>query len=467
MELKELQAKYPEFIYKGYSWKIQNGGLTADFSFLLGDIEFSPRVVVAGVSQSAVDRLGEAAVSNLVFNIGMAEIPSYWKAACSPRIVIEAGYLDKKQAAFWQDLIFNMGQFFYENNLPFIRPDFKIVSQKPLCVPRINLKMSSRCLVPLGGGKDSLVTLEIIRQSGRPALTYTVNANTALEAVITAVAVKNVFIERYIDKKLVAIKDQGFLNGHTPVSAVFSVCGAAVAALFDCGYLAISQERSSDEGNVRYLGHNVNHQYSKSLVFEKKFRAYCRNYLVKNLNYFSFLRPLYEMQIAALFSRYPQYFPCFVSCNKGFTIKNRQAKTNSGWCGKCSKCLSTFVLLYPVLGREQMVKIFGKNLFEDHSLAPIMVDLLGEGMAKPFECVSTFNEMRAAFYLAQAMEGKSALDLPLLAEFRKNYLSKYKNINRLASKIFASWSNRHCLPLSLAALLKKSRVKTSFCQNRA
>jgi UDP-N-acetyl-alpha-D-muramoyl-L-alanyl-L-glutamate epimerase len=309
MELEFLQKKYPEFVYDKFEWNIAGGDLVATFDFFLGDIEFNPSVTIRGIDVRRIEKIGKPAIDSLVFNMGLAEIPSYWKAACPPRIVVRAGYLDKVQADFWSDLIANMGQFFYENNLPFIKPKFYVVCAKPAKYPAaFKSKPARRYLVPMGGGKDSLVTLEVLREAKNELKTFTLNANMALKQVISITGQTNIFVERRIDKKIIELNNQGYLNGHTPFSSILAVLGVCLAALFDCRYVAISQERSSNEGNAKYRSRTVNHQYTKTFEFENKFRRYSRKYLAANIDYFSFLRPLYEIQIAEIFSRYPEYF---------------------------------------------------------------------------------------------------------------------------------------------------------------
>jgi len=453
MELELLQEKYPKFIYESYNWEIGGGDLTANFSFTMGNIKFNPGIIIRKVNLAQIEKIGKSEISNLIFNIGLAEIPSYWKAACPPKIVVKAGYMDKGQIKFWQDLIFNMGQFFYENELPFLKPEFEVVAQKQKIAP-IQKRFSGRYLVPMGGGKDSLVTLELLRAKNKEIETFTLNANAALKKVIAVSGAKNIFVERRIDPKLVELNGQGYLNGHTPFSSILAALGVGLAALYGYKYVAISQERSSSEGNVEYLGREVNHQYSKSFAFENKFRAYSKKYLAKNIEYFSFLRPLYEIQISKIFSRYPEYRQSFLSCNKPFTISARENGQDFGWCGRCSKCLSIFAMLYPFIGKFAAEKIFGKNLFEDSELLPVMLQLCGQSGCKPFECVGTANETLAAFYLSLSnTEGAKPC---LLAYFEKNILPKYPRLESQSKKIISSWNGSHNIPESLVPAVERA-----------
>jgi len=469
MELEYLQKKYPEFIYENCRWRVEGDRLLFDFKFLMGDIEFAPSIAVRGVDLARIDALGAEVVSNLAFNIGLAEIPSYWKAACSPRIVVKAGYLDGGQVKFWRDLIANMGQFFYENNLEFIVPEIAVMAPKAGGLGLFTAGLAERFLVPLGGGKDSLVTLEVIRsylagkeaqkeQLGDKLITFTLNANAALKNVAAATQEKNIFVERQIDPRLIELNRQGYFNGHTPFSSILSIMGVALAIIFDCRTVAISQEQSSNEGNVVYRGRRVNHQYSKTFEFENKFRDYSKKYLAKSVEYYSFLRPLFELQIAMIFARYPQYFSTFLSCNRAFTIKNVQSGANAGWCGTCPKCLSIFSMIYPFVGAAAASRIFGQDLFKNAALMSLMRELLGQTDCKPFECVGTLKETRAAFYLSLLRAEKEEFaGLPVLLHiFKDEYLGQYRDIKKESQKILTAWNNQNNLPKDQQIELKNA-----------
>ncbi len=465
MELESLQKKYPEFIYESFRYELIGSDLRAEFKFIVGDIAFSPVVIIRGVDSARIRTLDKSALDNLIFNIGLAEIPSYWKATCSPKIVIKAGYLDNNQIAFWRDLIANMGQFFYENDLPFISPEFTVTVSKKEKFFVFDAELADRFLVPLGGGKDSLVTLELLKEyyrekpfagarSGEKVITFTLNANPALRAVVEMTKTENIYIERQIDPRLLELNRLGYFNGHTPFSSILAVLGTALNVIFNCRYTAISQERSSNEGNTIYRGKKINHQYTKTIDFENKFRAYSKKYLAKNAEFFSFLRPLYELQITMLFSNYPQYFDTFLSCNRAYTIANRQ--NNAGWCGNCAKCLSIFAMIYPFIGEAGVMRVFRQNLFKNAGLLPLMREMIGQAACKPFECIGTVNETRAAFYLSLKLAcQKNPAGLPVLLQiFENQYLPGYRNIDKDSSNILFSWDDKNNLPKDLQTGLK-------------
>ena len=132
MSFEQLRKKHPEFIYKGFETKFEGGNLKIYFNFEISpDLKFRPEVVLSNVFPHP---MWEASLNNLVFNLGMVELLSYWKATCSPKIIIKAGYLDPDQISFWKKLLIKgLGEFFYTNKIDFTINDlvhFVILNQK-------------------------------------------------------------------------------------------------------------------------------------------------------------------------------------------------------------------------------------------------------------------------------------------------------------------------------------------------
>jgi hypothetical protein len=400
-----FRRKYPKFIYRNYAYKISGRNLEIFFDFALrgfeqkggfSDIKFRPKIVIKNIDRKRLAGTGERALDNLVFHLGLMEIPSYWKATCSPEIEIRAGFLNPEQIKWWKDTIIRgMGQFFYENRIDWRSPEFlKITSTNHKAAAIFRCPLKNRYLVPLGGGRDAIVTLELLEKQNKKINAFLVNPTRAAKQVLKVAKIKNpVIVERKIDPALLKLNKNGYLNGHTPFTAVLSFLAVTCAALFDYKNIAFSLEKSANEGNVRYLGKIINHQWAKSSEFERKFKDYCKKYLIKNLNYFSPLRPYTELQISKMFTKHPQYFSVFSSCNAGI-------KTGERWCGNCPKCLFVYATLYPFLEKKELLKIFGRDIFENKRLLPTMKGLLGQGRPKPFECVGTKKESRLAFSLS-------------------------------------------------------------------
>jgi hypothetical protein len=420
-----LRKKYPKFVYNSFDFKLKKKGLEIYFDFKIGpDIQFSPKVLIEGITEKEIKRVRGRALKNLIFNLGMMEALSYWKATCSPKIEILAGNLNKEQIRWWKDLIFKgMGQFFFENKINFLERNFLKIESFGEKFERFEGELNeNKILVPVGGGKDSVVTIEYLKKMKKDLILFCLNPNENQKKIIEISGIKKkIFVKREIDKKLLELNQKGFLNGHTPFTAYLCFLSVLVAVLKDCKFIAFSNEKSSNEGNVKYLGRIINHQYSKSEEFEKKFRFYSKKYLAKNVECFSLLRNLYELEISDLFSQFPQYFNAFLSCNVAFQTKSGTKKPIKKWCGECPKCLFVFASLYPFIG-ERVIKIFGKNLFEDKKLLPLMLQLIGKKKFKPFECVGTKKESFLAFKLSLQRWKKENKKLPfLLKRFQTLY----------------------------------------------
>lgn len=396
MNVKELRAQHPVFTYENFSYCFRGADFVMSFVFRIApDLQFTPQVTIKNVEKGKEKALSKEMLDNLVFHAGLAEIPSYWKAVVSPTIEIAAGILARPQIAFWQDLLWNgLSEFCYQNKIDIPKSEFvKIISLGEQKFGAEYFPAEDRVLIPLGGGKDSIVTMEALKKEGAEVGVFVLNPQKFHKKIIAISGVERaMFAEREIDKKLLALNRAGYLNGHTPFSAYIACISMLVAALFGYRRIAVSNEKSADEPNVAWKGRAINHQYSKSSDFEKKFQKYAASYLVKGIEYGSFLRKFYEIDIAKMFAGYPQYFSAFLSCNRGLK--------EGRWCGECPKCLFAYLILYPHLGSKTLQSIFKKDMFADSALIPLAKSFLGIDQPKPFECVGTKAEIKKAFRLA-------------------------------------------------------------------
>ncbi len=482
-EAQQLRAKYTTFEYSGYSWKlVDDHDLVLSFSYQISpEISFNPKATIHNVTQEMIDRLGTDSIDSYVFQIGLAELYSYWKTTASPQVVISAGNLTPKAQEFWHKLLLKgMGEFFYTNAIDFSAPDFvtfssnsnKIHNTERTDLSDNNLNKNSvtpRVLIPVGGGKDSSVTLELLKQRFSVG-TYAVSTPKSAQDIINVSRIPQedqIKITRFIDPKLFELNEAGYLNGHVPISAYLAFLSIFTADLFGYTHVAISNERSSNEGNVWYCDQEVNHQYSKTYEFESDLQAYVTSFLPATTPlYFSFLRPLYELQIAQIFAQFPDHHPVFRSCNKG--------QKQNIWCGNCSKCLFAWTILFPFLGEEKLTTYFGNNIFENMNLWQVARELLGLATTKPFDCVGTHEETAVAFYLCTKLYEKenqtgSQKTLPPLLEkvaqeLKTNpqlQLSPEGNADfeTRAHIILTGWNEENSLPAEFAQILKHELEK--------
>ena len=395
-----FRETYPEFVYESYLYDVQSDGLHIVFTFRIGDYVFNPTAFIPSRRFLHFESVGDL-TDLLVFNIGMIELVSYWKSFCPRRVMVACGCLSEDQIGFWRRVFYyGLGEFFYINGIDAKLDDFmEIVCRKEGVRPGPFAFTPARgrdFLVPIGGGKDSVVTLELLsgrNGDGFSTVPLIMNPRGATINCIKAAGYDlddALVIERTIDPLLLRLNGEGCLNGHTPFSAMLAFYSLLAAQLSGIPNVALSNEWSANEATV--AGSTVNHQYSKSKGFEDDFRKYTGTFLSPGLNYFSFLRPLSELQIAMLFSRYPKYFDVFRSCNAG--------SKEDVWCGRCAKCLFAYIILSPFIPPSRLRSIFGHDLLDDPALEVFFDELIGRGDKKPFECVGTVDEVKTALSMA-------------------------------------------------------------------
>lgn len=328
---------------------------------------------------------------------------SYWKLFCSKEIKLETIKLSPEQAKFWNTVYTKgLGEFFYKNNIDFRGlvnfPVSDVQKQKVEVLPKVG-----KSLVLWGGGKDSIVTTELLKSCGKEFDLFSLN-EYEIQKKVAGIAGKSLLIvRREIDPQLFELNQRtDVYNGHVPISCIYSTTAVLAALLYGYDSVLISNEESANYGNMEYLGEYINHQWSKSHEFEKMLQQYLANFVTPSIIYFSFIRAFHEIKIVEFFSKYPHYFESFSSCNKNFKIE----KTEHGlWCGECPKCAFVFALLSAFVPKAEVLKIFGKNLFAEKSLQKTYRELLGLEEIKPFDCVGTPEETQLAFYLARQKGG--------------------------------------------------------------
>ena len=315
---------------------------------------------------------------------------SYYKAFLPSRIELRGVSLDTKTADFLSRTYqHGLGEFFYINQLD---PDTEIRFE-PNGDELNPVKNHGRgAMIGLGGGKDSLVSVELMRND--TPRTWSVGHHTQLEPLVERISLAHLWVERQWDRKLLDLNQNGAYNGHVPISAILACIGAVVAILSGKRDIVVSNEQSANEPTLEYRGRSINHQYSKSSAFEMDFQNLLEHHFGDSVRYFSLLRPYSELRICELFSRgaFARYKDVFSSCNRAYTHGN----TRMSWCGECPKCAFVFLALTPFIARDELEALFGKNLLLDDTLMPVYRQLLGIEGDKPLECVGEVRESRAA-----------------------------------------------------------------------
>ncbi len=333
---------------------------------------------------------------------------SYYKAHLAKKIEINSGVLNEKEALFFQKFyIKGLGELAYLNKVK-LKKRIKFPFVHQLIQPKINLDLKQSDVILVGGGKDSITTIEALERKNSTTKLLSVVSNidnvpTPIKNTFEHANLDNILIERKLDKKLIKLnKLKNVYNGHVPITGILAFIIAIGAKLYGYDKIILSNERSANVGNVIWDEEEINHQWSKSIEFEKDFNKLIGLRHNTSLYYFSFLRPLSELQIVKQFAKLKKYHKIFTSCNNAFKINEKERI--DAWCCNCDKCRFVFLILAPFLEKKDLIGIFGKNLFEEKKQLQGFKELVGESSHKPFECVGEIEESILAFLMLKDTE---------------------------------------------------------------
>ena len=319
---------------------------------------------------------------------------SYYKAAVPGEIRVDYAILDDATAALLDEVYRNgLGEFAYRNGLDLSRrirfPHGETASH---AAPVLGLR--THALTAIGGGKDSLVSIEALREAGVEQTVTWIGGSQLIRACAERTGLPTLNIQRQLAPELFEYNREGAWNGHIPVTAINSAIMVLAALLVDADQVVFSNERSASYGSVIEGTGEVNHQWSKGWAFERAFGEYVEARVAADLHYYSLLRPLSELAVARQFTRNSHYDAHFSSCNRNFHILGERPVNR--WCGVCPKCHFVFLALAPFMPKPRLVGIFGRNLLDDESQVEGFDALLEFRDHKPFECVGEGRESRAA-----------------------------------------------------------------------
>lgn len=380
------------------------------------------RGVVTGSQRTFQERVDFGATGSsarpsaaLLRLLALATSLSYFKATRADAIAV--GFpLSGAERSFFAGLIeHGLGEYAFVNDAPWKLTPTITAATRPAGTAAATVA-EGRPLVAVGGGKDSIVTIEALKSAGHAPLLYSVNDRGAIRPSVTVSGLDYLQVSRVIDPLLITANREGAPNGHVPVTAINSLIGLITAELTGCGPVVFSNEGSADYGNLVWDGREINHQWSKSLAYEDLLRDTLAADGLGADRFFSLLRAYSELEIARDFARHPQYFDAFTSCNRAYRISPDDRSET--WCGECPKCAFVFLLLAPYLRRERLVGIFGRDLLTEPAQRARMAEILGLADHKPFECVGEPAE--AAEALELVARGGQWADSALVADLLRS-----------------------------------------------
>ncbi len=429
------------FYYKNFTFNPNTGVL--ELIYQADTHTFTERITFPGAPFHLTPTVSNA-LNRIFFLTHIACGISYYKAFLSPEIQIESGQLTADEASFFETFYVNgLGEFAVRNNLDLRNKiHFPVGTNEqhaPLFPP-----LKNDVLIPVGGGKDSCVTLELLKDAQVPVTAFSVGNPRPIHECVTVSKCPHMVVTRTIDPLLMTLNQSGTVyNGHVPITGMIAFMLWITAVLNGFRFVAMSCESSANSGNLQMGELTVNHQYSKSFDFERAFYNLTQTVTPEFL-YFSLLRPLKEIEIARLFSQLcSAYFPVFTSCNKAFKLD--ETKRIDRWCGKCDKCRFVFLALAPFMDKETLVHLVGFNPLIDPSQINGFRALLGISGHKPFECVGEIDECRWAFtQLTQHPDWQS----DFIVAFLRHEVSPVTDMPRANN-------NTHLIPRNFAHVLER------------
>ena len=462
--------KYQSFALESFGFEVDTGMISLRYS--LDDALFfeeTLKIPLPSPSRS-FDRF---ILDRALFALHIIAGVSYWKTCIPKKMEVKSGPLSRNEAHFFHDAYEKgMGEFFFKNDIDFRGlihfPSHSSNTPQSTVSHKLKTK-NSRVLVPIGGGKDSLVTVKLLQQAGFDVTLLRMGGHPIIHETVRMLGLPCLTLERRLDPLLFRLNAEGAWNGHIPISAYLSFASLITAIIHDFDAVILSNERSASIGNVTFKGMEINHQWSKSLEFESMLQGYERESIGSGVSIFSLLRPLSELSIVKIFTEQcSEFLPIATSCNRNWKISQGkragrrplsplwgegEGEGESRWCSKCPKCAFVFSLYAAFLSPGKVEAIFGKNLYADRSLLPLYRELLGLERTKPFECVGTPEETAAAFLLARKRgDFKSTAAMEM---FGKEALPAIKNPEVTIKEVLTPVTE-HLIPEEFLSAMPKS-----------
>jgi hypothetical protein len=389
------------FRYTGFRFDVESG--TAEFDFLLSghrqQQSFTDRIDFTAPENPPAEDIRLRTLRRVLELLYIAVGTIYYKSMAPLTIAVDSVRL-APAAHRWAQQIYRQGlaEFAYRWSLPHVlRLD---LSCEPFSPARHRCDMASGDGIPLvaiGGGKDSIVSLEALRAGGLCPAVFSVQRRPTpvLSEMMSRAGGKSFLIRHTVDPRMTELlRSHSVRIGHVPVTAINSLIGVATAVLHSLGPVVMSNERSAQEGNLVWQGHKVNHQWSKGLEAEELLREALKEHAGLDNACFSLLRGMSELHIAQLFAGTTRYDTLVTSCNHFFRVDHQE--DGERWCRQCAKCLFVYLIFAPFMERSRLVNIFGQDLLDDERHIDGYRELLGLSGHKPFECVGEIIESRVA-----------------------------------------------------------------------
>lgn len=432
------------FSFDGYEYNKESGVVSFKYSFD-DSIHFIEKLTFSGHKKKLSDK--EAQVLSRTFDyLQIALGISYYKAALPKKILTRGMSLSQEACSFFQKLYtVGLQEFSYTNNVS-LEDRVNFITSKFTKQSPINLNLRKISVIPMGGGKDSFVSQDILKSNNKPHILLHIGNHVALKVIDKDSTI--IRVKREISPNLRSLNSDGAYNGHIPISSIYAFITLACSVIYDFDTVIMSNERSANTGSQMPNGTMVNHQYSKSHEFESDFIKLVGDEILTSYKYFSILRPFSEISIAKMFSKNTNAHHKFISCNKA----SKQGVNKQEWCMNCPKCRFVFLSLAPFLEKDKLLNIFKKNLLDQPDQLNGYLSLVGFKSPKPFECVGEVQESIVAFHLL--CQRSDWRDNIIVAAVNNKVLQHTKNIEQLTKEVLSPDFSTNNIPAEFLKIIK-------------
>jgi UDP-N-acetyl-alpha-D-muramoyl-L-alanyl-L-glutamate epimerase len=361
---------------------------------------------------------------------------NYWTVFPTKNMRIEGFTLTREQAEFWDSLYLNgLAEFFY-----LMKMDFRDLIAFPFDASAVapepaRLELPSRALLLNGAGKDSILSAEILKASGKPFDFFAFSPSLAHERIGALVGAKTVTVTRRRDARINPIAVWHGVSAAYPSVSTFTFIATLLAELLGYDSIVFSNERSADIGNLTYRGLPVNHQWCKSSEAEAMTNEYIQRYITPSIATTSLLREFSELEIVRRFVQHPKYLHSVTSCNSYFCYSRFEQRflRTPYWCKACPKCVFLFACFAAFLPKQEVVKMFGGNVYAKKRHLSFIKRILGIEGFKPLDCVGEPEEMILAMHYAA--KNKEYAGTPAMRLFEERFPAGY-DFQSLERKVF-------------------------------
>ena len=183
-----LREQFKSFTFYKQDVNLEDGVLSMTFHFSLDErYYFHPTMTIPARRFFHWESIPKEQLEVLAFHIGMVELVSYWKIACPKTVVVKPFDLKLCQKKWWRHLYYNgLGEFRYLNGIECSEQDLmRFESGTDREMGGIKQPLEERTMIPVGGGKDSVVTLEMLRGE-MPVIPLIVNPRGATVECVKA-----------------------------------------------------------------------------------------------------------------------------------------------------------------------------------------------------------------------------------------------------------------------------------------